>query len=96
MHKGLYQVCKLVRHEIHNHHIHAFGVGRKAWVEELVKIGIDSFDSATASFAMAFNRGISRVEGRRRTISDEEGQSITEFSHYEEALFRPNPQLCLF
>ena len=63
--KGLYDVCRLVRGCVPNHHLHAFGIGRKEWIDRLRGIGIDSFDSASASMNVAFNRGFCRVEGKR-------------------------------
>ena len=63
--RGLYDVCRFVRQHVPNHHLHAFGIGSKLWMRELSDIGIDSFDSSHASIAVAFNRGVTRLEGRR-------------------------------
>ena len=63
--KGLYDVCRFVRQHIPNHHLHAFGIGRKEWIWNLKGFGVDSFDSSSASMAVAFNRGVTRVEGKR-------------------------------
>jgi len=63
--KGLYDVCRFVRQAVPHHPLHAFGVGRKEWIRELRNIGINSFDSSYASTAVAFNRGKTRIEGKR-------------------------------
>ena len=63
--KGLYDICRFVRQHIPNHHLHAFGIGRKEWMRELSNIGVDSFDSSHASIAVAFNRGVTRIQGKR-------------------------------
>lgn len=67
--RGLYEVCSFIRRQLPHHHLHAFGVGRPAWIRELRRIGIDSFDSATGSLAGAFNHPPFRVLGRR-TMKD--------------------------
>jgi len=63
--KGLYDICRFVRQHIPNQHLHAFGIGRKEWMRELSNIGVDSFDSSHASIAVAFNRGVTRIDGKR-------------------------------
>ena len=83
---GLYQVAKFIRKEVKHHHIHAFGIGRRAWIRELVKIGIDSFDSATASMTVAYNKGESQVKGRHRNIDDRDRQFAFEFKKHEDYL----------
>ena len=62
---GLYEVASFIRKQIPNHHIHCFGIGKPKWIQELMKIGINSFDSASASIQVAFNRGETKVNGPR-------------------------------
>ena len=91
---GLYAVCDLIRRRIPDHHLHAFGVGRKAWVDELESIGIDSCDSACASIKVGFNRGLSRVE-EHRNVHDRDRQFIEEHTRFENAIRTPSAQLRL-
>ncbi len=94
---GLFRVCKYVRDRCPNHHIHAFGVGRKEYVDELVTIGIDSFDSADASLRVAFNRGHLRVGGHRN-VRWRDLQFMTEYAIKDFVMKNPttNHQLNLF
>lgn len=92
--KGLYRVCKLVRKRCPNHRLHAFGVGRKAWVDELVQIGIDSFDSADASLQVAYNRGHLRVGGHR-DMRWRDIQFMTEYAIKDFVMHNPSTTLQL-
>ena len=62
---GLYEVASFIRKQIPNHHIHCFGIGNPERIRKLTKIGINSFDSASASIQVAFNRGETRIDGPR-------------------------------
>ena len=76
-------------------YFHCFGIGSREWVHELKKIGIDSFDSASASIAVAFNQGFCKHHGRRNTLQVCK-QFGDEMIAYEQYLNTPNPQLTLF
>jgi queuine/archaeosine tRNA-ribosyltransferase len=64
---GLYEVARFVRKQLPDHHLHAFGIGKPEWIGELLKIGINSFDSANGSIMAGFNQGEVRVKGKRDT-----------------------------
>ena len=89
---GLYSIARLVRHLIPDCHLHCFGIGKKAWIQALGAIGIDSFDSAKASISVAFNRGVCRVEGKR-TDAQVVRQFADEMLAVEQYLNTPEPQL---
>ncbi|GEM_PF-4102944 len=66
---GLYSITKFVMEQVpEQYHIHTFGIANPVWVLELNNIGINSCDSATASFAAAMFQVID-VEGRRVRLS---------------------------
>jgi hypothetical protein len=63
--KGLYDIYRFVHWRIPNHYLHVSGVGCKVWMWELRNICVESFDSNYASIAVAFNRGMTCIEGKR-------------------------------
>lgn len=93
--KGLYRVCKLVRQRCPHHRLHAFGVGRKMWVDELVQIGIDSFDSADASLQVAYNRGHLRVVEGHRNMRWRDIQFMAEYAIKDFVMHNPSTTLQL-
>ena len=92
---GLYEVCSFIRRQLSHHHLHAFGVGRPAWIRELRRIGIDSFDSATGSLLGGFNHPPFRVEGHRTQVDMARcyGESMR---WHEERVFAQPMQMELF
>jgi len=55
----LYEVCRYVREAVPAYcPVHCFGIGKPEWIRHLHGMGIDSFDSGTASISVAFNRGL--------------------------------------
>lgn len=64
----LYKTTKFVREAIPQYyHVHCFGIANPKWVLEMKKYGINSVDSATASFAAAMFQIID-YEGKRKRL----------------------------
>lgn len=65
----LYVTTKFVREYIpERYHVHCFGIANPKWVLEMKKYGINSVDSATASFAAAMFQVID-YQGKRRRLN---------------------------
>lgn len=80
--QGLYTIYQWVRDNFPEYHIHAFGIGNEGYISELVKIGIDSIDNAKASCDVAFNRGITKHEGKRdKNIIDSQFMKAFNLQH---------------
>lgn len=93
---GLYDIARLVRDNIpEDLHLHAFGIGQIAWINKLIQIGVNSFDSSTASIRTAFNKGRNRIE-RKRINADLPGQFAQDMIDYESEINSPDQQLTLF
>lgn len=63
----LYGVYDFLRKRLGTGHLHALGIARPEWVAHMVHRGwIQTADSATASIAVAFNRGKAQWHGKGR------------------------------
>ena len=90
---GLYDICQLVREELPNKHVHAFGIGKPEWIRRLEEIGIDSTDSSTASTRVGFNRVKSVKRTAKRTDRQVRIQFAREMLYVENELRGAGVQL---
>lgn len=70
---GLYEHAKWCRDNIKGH-IHCFGIAKAPWVREMMHMGINSCDSATAASASRFTKLI--ANGTQRDIIGRGGERL--------------------